>query len=255
MISVKLPNQSSVMRIMQKAAIKASKGLLRDFSEVEQLQVSVKSNNTFVSNADIRADSVLREALLHARPTYSVISEEASEIVGEESSFRWIIDPLDGTSNYVHGFPHWAISIALEQDNQVVAAVTYDPVKNEMFWAEKGYGAYVNDRKIRVSSRRNLQQALVSFGTLEKLPRIAKLSPSVRHCGSMSLDMAYVACGRLDLLYIAPNGNPWDIAAGSLLVKEAGGILADANYQPVDHYSKLEVMGNINLLKTISAIE
>jgi myo-inositol-1(or 4)-monophosphatase len=239
---------------MQKAVIKASRGLLRDFSELEHLQVSVKSNNSFVSSADTRADKILREELMHARPTYSLISEESAEIVGEDPSYRWIIDPLDGTSNYIHGFPHWAISVALEKDNQVIAAVTYDPVKNEMFWAEKGYGAYVNDRKIRVSSRKNINTTLVSFGTLTTLPKIAKICPSIRRCGSMSLDMAYLACGRLDLLFISPNGNPWDVAGGSLIVKEAGGVLMDHEYHPVDHYSKLEVMGNIDLLKTISKL-
>lgn len=254
MISVKLPVQSSIMSIMQKAAIKASRGLLRDFSELEHLQVSVKTNNSFVSNADVRADSVLRQELLYARPTYSLISEESQVIKGENPSYKWIVDPLDGTSNYIHGFPHWAISIALEKDDTVVAAVTYDPVKNEMFWAEKGCGAYVNDRKIRVSSRQDLQYALVSFGTLQNLPALAKVCPSIRRCGCMSLDMAYVASGRLDLLQIAASGNPWDIAAGSLLIKEAGGILADGNCKSVDNYSSLEIMGNIDLIHTVARL-
>lgn len=255
MISVKLPKQSSIMSIMQKAAIRASRGLLRDFAELEHLQVSVKSNNSFVSNADMRADKILKEELLHARPEYSLLSEESELIVGSDPSYKWLIDPLDGTSNYIHGFPHWAISIALEKDNQVIAAVTYDPVKNEMFWAEKGYGAYVNDRKIRVSSRKDVSQVLASFGTLSTLPKIARICPALRRCGSMSLDMAYLACGRLDLLYIAPNSNPWDVSGGSLLIKEAGGILADHNYRPIDNYKNLEIMGNIDLLKTLEHAE
>ncbi|MDR2067400.1 MAG: inositol monophosphatase, partial [Holosporaceae bacterium] len=156
MISVKLPLISSVMTIMTNAAVKASRGLLRDFSELENLQVSLKSNKNFVTNADLKSDKILKEELLRARPTYSLLSEETPEIVGEDISHRWIIDPLDGTVNYMHGFPHWAISIALEKDGEIVAAVTYDPVKNEMFQAEKGSGAFLNDRKIRVSGKRDL---------------------------------------------------------------------------------------------------
>lgn len=251
MISVKLPKQSSIMSVMQKAVIKASYGLLRDFAELEHLQVSVKSNNSFVSNADKKADKILKNELLHARPTYSLISEESEPIRGEDPSYTWLVDPLDGTSNYIHGFPHWAISVALEKDRQVIAAVTYDPVKNEMFWAERGYGAYVNDRKIRVSSRRDVRQVLASYATLSPLPRVSKVCSAIRRCGSMALDMAYLACGRLDLLYIAPDSNPWDVAGGFLLISEAGGGLTDGNFHPVDHYSKVEIMGNIDLLKQL----
>lgn len=251
MISVKLPKQSSIMSVMQKAVIRASRGLLRDFAELENLQVSVKSNNSFVSNADKKADSILKSELLHARPAYSLISEESEPIHGEDPSYTWLVDPLDGTSNYIHGFPHWAISAALEKDGQVIAAVTYDPVKNEMFWAEKGYGAYVNDRKIRVSSRRDVRQVLASYAALSPLPKVSKICSAIRRCGSMALDMAYLACGRLDLLYIEPNSNPWDVAGGFLLIKEAGGVLTDGDFRPVNHYSKLEIMGNIDLLKQL----
>ena len=250
MISVKLPNHSSIMTVMTKAVIKASKGLLRDFSELENLQVSVKSNKNFVTSADLTADKILKEELLYARPTYSLLSEESAEIVGSEPSYRWIVDPLDGTVNYMHGFPHWAISVALEKNGEVVAAVTYDPVKNEMFWAEKGYGAYVNDKKIRVSIKRTLSDLLISFGTLsdEMENRLKFISPSIRRTGSTTLNMSYLAAGRIDLLYSAPNPNRWDVAAGMLLIKEAGGILADKNGKPTDDYREVAIMTNIDLL-------
>ena len=171
MISVKLPNQSSIITVMTKAVVKASKGLLRDFNELENLQVSVKRNETFVTSADLRADKLLRKELSFARPSYSMITEESGEVVGEDPTYKWVIDPLDGTFNYMHGFPHWAISVALKKNEEVVAAVTYDPVKNEMFWAEKGCGAYLNDRKIRVSNRNRLGDLLVSLGNLPGAPK------------------------------------------------------------------------------------
>lgn len=254
MISVKLPDQSAIIRVMQKAVIKASRGLLRDFSELEKLQVSIKDNKTFVSSADRRSDSILRDELLHARPDFSLISEETEAVFGANPEYRWIIDPLDGTTNYLHGFPHWAISVALEKKGVIVAAVTYDPLKNEMFWAEKGCGAYVNDQKIRVSSKREFAQILVSFSTMNQLPKFSKLCPCIRRTGCTTLDMAYVAAGRLDLLCMNPGGNPWDISAGALLVKEAGGVLCDKNGRSVSEYSKLELMANIDLVHSIAKL-
>ncbi len=245
MISVKLPNQSSIITVMTKAVVKASKGLLRDFNELENLQVSVKTNETFVTSADLRADKLLRKELSFARPSYAMLTEESGEITGEDPFYKWIIDPLDGTFNYMHGLPHWAISIALKKKGEVVAAVTYDPVKNEMFWAEKGYGAYINDRKIRVSNKNRLSDLLVSVGNLPKVSR--SLTQSVRKSGSMTLDMAYLAAGRLDVLYSAPNANEWDIAAGMLLIKEAGGILLDKDGKPISSEKDLAIMTNIGL--------
>lgn len=245
MISVKLPNQSAVITVMTKAAVKASKGLLRDFNELENLQVSVKTNETFVTSADLRADKFLRKELSFARPGYSILTEESGEIVGEDPDNKWIIDPLDGTFNYMHGLPHWAVSIALKKKDEVVAAVTYDPVKNEMFWAEKGCGAYLNDRKIRVSNKNRLGDLLVSLGNLPKFSK--SLTQSVRKSGSMTLDMAYLAAGRVDVLYCLPNSNEWDIAAGMLLVKEAGGILLDKNGKPTSSAKDLAIMTNISL--------
>ncbi len=245
MISVKLPNQSSIITVMTKAVVKASKGLLRDFNELENLQVSVKRNETFVTSADLRADKLLRKELSFARPSYSMITEESGEVVGEDPTYKWVIDPLDGTFNYMHGFPHWAISVALKKNEEVVAAVTYDPVKNEMFWAEKGSGAYLNDRKIRVSNRNRLGDLLVSLGNLPGAPK--SLNQSTRKSGSMTLDMAYLAAGRFDVLYSTPNSNEWDIAAGMLLVREAGGVLLDKSGKPIRSEKDLVIMSNIGL--------
>ena len=245
MISVKLPNQSAIITVMTKAAVRASKGLLRDFNELENLQVSVKTNESFVTSADLRADKFLRKELSFARPSYSMVTEESGEIVGDDPSYKWVIDPLDGTFNYMHGLPHWAISIALKKNGEVVAAVTYDPVKNEMFWAEKGCGAYLNDRKIRVSNRNRLGDLLVSSGNLSGVSK--SLTQSTRKSGSMTLDMAYLAAGRIDVLYSAPNSNEWDIAAGMLLIKEAGGVLLDKSGHPIHSEEDLAIMTNIGL--------
>jgi myo-inositol-1(or 4)-monophosphatase len=241
---------------MTKAAIKASRGLLRDFSELENLQVSIKNNKDFVTSADLRADEIIRGELLHARPMYSFLSEESEEIIGEDKSNRWIVDPLDGTINYMHGFPHWAISIALEKDEEIVAAVTYDPLKNEMFWAEKGFGSYLNDKKIRVSGRNSIQDALVSYGVfgrnlfLGSIPNSAK----IRRTGSTTLNMAYLAAGRFDILYSAQNPSKWDVAAGMLLIKEAGGVLADINGKLTDDHREITIMTNVNLLPLVAKV-
>lgn len=245
MISVKLPNQSSIVTVITKAVVRASKGLIRDFNELENLQVSVKNNKTFVTSADVRADKALKSDLLHARPSYSILTEESGEILGEDPDYKWVIDPLDGTVNYMHGFPHWAISVALKKRDEVIAAATYDPIKNEMFWAEKGCGAYLNDRKIRVSQKNKLDDALISFGTSFAVSRV--LSKSIRRSGSMTLDMAYLAAGRTDILYTSPNSNEWDVAAGMLLIKEAGGILLDKDGKPTNDFRKMAIMTNINL--------
>jgi myo-inositol-1(or 4)-monophosphatase len=242
------------MTVIVRAVIKASKGLLRDFSELENLQVSVKSNRLFVTSADLKADKILKEELMRARPTYSLLSEESPEIVGEDTSFRWIIDPLDGTVNYMHGFPHWAISVALERNNEVVAAVTYDPVKNEMFLAEKGNGAYVNNKKIRVSGKRDMSELLASVGSFNPLEpnRLFHMYKSFRRTGSMTLDMAYIAAGRMDLLFLSSAPNIWDVAAGILLIKEASGIVANRNGIAIDNYDEISITGNIDLVQAAS---
>ncbi|MDR1236015.1 MAG: inositol monophosphatase [Holosporaceae bacterium] len=256
MISVNLPTQSSVMTVMTKAVIKASKGLLRDFSELEHLQVSVKNNKDFVTSADLRANKILKDELLYARPSYSFLSEESEEVIGEDPAHRWIVDPLDGTVNYMHGFPHWAISVALEKNDEPVAAITYDPVKNEMFWAEKGCGAFMNDKRIRVSGRKSLAEVLISSGSGsgESHFKNAAVFSKIRRMGSTTLDMAYLAAGRLDVLYFGSGSNKWDVAAGFLLITEAGGILADKNGKLTKNYKDVAVMTNTSLLPAFSEL-
>ena len=226
---------SANLNLMIKAARKAGRALVRDFGEVENLQVSAKGPGDFVSRADMRAEGTIREELTEARPNYGWLGEETGEVAGADPTRRWIVDPLDGTTNFLHGLPHWAVSIALEHKGEVVAAVVYDPAKDEMFVAEKGAGAYLNDRRIRVSGRRELIGMIFGTGipfagspllplTLKDLARLTPRTAGIRRLGVASLDLAYVAAGRLDGFW-ERNLNPWDIAAGILLVREAGGFL------------------------------
>jgi myo-inositol-1(or 4)-monophosphatase len=232
-----MATRSPVINVMARAADKAARSLKRDFGEVEQLQVSIKGPGDFVSNADIKAERVLREELRKARPRFGLLMEESGATPGEDTHHRWIVDPLDGTTNFLHGLPHWAISIGLEQHGEVVAGVVYDPSKDEMFWAEKGVGAYLNDRRLRVSGRRQLSQALVATGTpfgergdrpgfLAELDAVMTATAGVRRFGAAALDLAYVAAGRYDGFW-EWGLSPWDIAAGMLLVREAGGYVSE----------------------------
>ena len=224
---------SANLNLMIKAARKAGRSLVKDFREVENLQVSVKGAGDFVSRADIAAEKIIRDDLMGARPTYGWVGEESEAVKGEDPTRRWIVDPLDGTSNYLHGLPHWGISIALEHKREIVAALVYDPAKDEMFVAEKGQGAWMNDHRIRVSGRKVMLECLfgtgIPFGGRRELPDtlqdLARLMPGcagVRRWGAASLDLAYVAAGRLDGFW-ERGLQPWDIAAGLLLVREAGG--------------------------------
>jgi len=226
---------SANLNVMVKAARKAGRGLLKDFAEVEQLQVSVKGPGDFVSRADRNAEQTVREMLMEARPTYGFLGEEGGATPGEDPTRRWIVDPLDGTSNYLHGLPHWAVSIALEHKGQIVAGVVHDPVKDETFWAERGEGAWLNDRRLRVSGRSRLLDCLfatgIPFAAKKTLPAmladLARLMPEcagVRRFGSAALDLAYVAAGRYDG-YWEREIHPWDVAAGLLIVQEAGGFV------------------------------
>ncbi len=228
-------NASANLNVMVKAARKAGRSLIRDFGEVENLQVSSKSAGDFVSKADLKAEEIIREELTEARPNYGFLGEESAETTGADPTRRWIVDPLDGTSNFLHGLPHWAISIALEHKGKIVAAVIFDPVKNEMFTAEKGEGAWMNDRRMRVSDRRDMIEMLFATGlpfggrtdlpeTLQDLARILPRCAGVRRWGSAALDLAYVAAGRYDGFW-ERRLHPWDMAAGLLLVKEAGGLV------------------------------
>ena len=240
-----MPRLSPHMTVMHAAAQKAAKRLLRDFNEVENLQVSVKGPGDFVSQADVRAEQSIREDLEKARPGYGFLMEESGASGSEKWAWRWVVDPLDGTTNFLHGIPHWAISIALERrlpdgGAELAAAVVYSPVNNEMFWAEKGVGAYVNDKRLRVSARRELKDAVFATGIpfaatsgpnrLAFARTLSTLMPQVagiRRFGSAALDLAWTAAGRYDG-YWEVGIHPWDIAAGMLIVREAGGYATDA---------------------------
>jgi myo-inositol-1(or 4)-monophosphatase len=232
-----MATRSTVINVMSRAADKAARGLKRDFGEVEQLQVSVKGPGDFVSTADTKAEKVLRQELSRARPDYGFLMEESGASEGRDSEHRWIVDPLDGTTNFLHGLPHFCISIALERAGEIVAAVILDPVKDETFWAEKGIGAYLNDRRLRVSSRRQMTNALIATGTpfgqradrpryLRQFDAIMANVADVRRLGAAALDLAYVAAGRYDGFW-EYGLHPWDVAAGWLLVREAGGYISE----------------------------
>lgn len=219
--------RSAYLNVMVTAAEKAGRSLIRDFGEVEQLQVSRKGPGDFVSVADHKAEKILREELLKARPSYGFLMEESGEVKGEDKSFRWIIDPLDGTTNFLHGLPHWAVAVALEKDGEIVAGVIHDPIKNETFTAEKGGGAFSNAKRLRVAGRTSLTEGLVCVG--EKFFRNTASLPEtcgVRRMGSACLSLAYVAAGRFDA-YWEDGLSPWDKAAGLLLVREAGGYVSE----------------------------
>ena len=226
---------SANLNLMLKAARRAGKSLVKDFREVENLQVSTKGPGDFVSKADREAERMIKEDLMGARPTYGWLGEESAPEEGADPTRRWLVDPLDGTTNFLHGMPHWAVSIALEHKGEIVSAVVFDAAKDEMFWAEKGAGAWMNERRLRVSGRRQMHEAVfatgVPFGAKKTLPAmladLARLMPAcagVRRWGAASLDLAYVAAGRFDG-YWERELQAWDIAAGVLLVREAGGIV------------------------------
>ncbi len=227
---------SANLNLMIKAARKAARSLIKDFREVENLQVSAKGPGDFVSKADREAERIIKDDLMEARPSYGWLGEETGGTEGQDPTRRWIVDPLDGTNNFLHGIPHWSISIALEHKGEIVSAVVYDAPKDEMFYAEKGAGCWLNDnRRLRVSGRRNLHEALfvtgIPHGSQKTLPATLKdlslTSPGtagVRSSGSSALDLAWVAAGRYEGCY-QRELKAWDMAAGMLLVKEAGGLV------------------------------
>ena len=208
------------LNIMIKASEKASKALIRDFGEIEKLQVSVKGPSDFVSNADTKAEKIIIEELIKSKKNYSIISEEAGYIKNKDSDNIWIIDPIDGTLNFLHGVPHFAISIALKSNNEIVSGLIFDPIKDEMFFAEKNNGAFLNNQRIKVSKKKEIKSCLFATGGNQKV----NIDLTTRKSGSAALDMAYVASGRFDG-YFQNNLNLWDIAAGVVIVKESGGIV------------------------------
>lgn len=230
---------SANINVMIKAARIAGRSLMRDFKEVENLQVSAKGPGDFVTRADMKAEEILHEELMEARPNYGFLGEEGGETKGADPTRRWIVDPLDGTTNFLHGLPHWAISIALEHKGEIVAAVIFNPIGEEMFIAEKGGGAWLNDKRIRVSGRRNMIEMIFATGlpfggrgdlpdTLQDLARILPACAGVRRWGAASLDLAYTAAGRYDGFW-ERRLKPWDIAAGLLMIQEAGGLTCSVN--------------------------
>jgi myo-inositol-1(or 4)-monophosphatase len=229
--------RSATINVMAAAARKAARGLLRDFGEVEQLQVSKKGPGDFVSAADLRVEKILRQELKKVRPDYGFVFEESGEVAAADGQNYWVIDPLDGTTNFLHGIPHFAISIALVRDGEPIAGVIYQPLSDEMFWAEKGMGSFVNERRLRVSARRKLEDAVVTTGIphygrpepdrfMRQLRAAMDATAGVRRFGSASLDMAYVAAGRCEA-YWEMGVKSWDIAAGIILVREAGGYVSE----------------------------
>jgi len=229
--------RSALLNVMVAAVLKAGRGLARDFGEVENLQVSIKGPGDFVSAADHRADKTLITELRKARPTYAFLTEESGTLEGTDSANRWIIDPLDGTTNFLHGLPVFAVSLGLEREGQLVAGVIYNPILNELYTVERGSGAFLNDKRLRVAGRKEMGDAVISTGCGPKLRtdeaylgeyrRLLSVAAGVRGTGSAAMDLAWVASGRLDG-YWHHGLSPWDIAAGILLVREAGGRVTDA---------------------------
>lgn len=234
-------HKSNLIKIMEEAAVKASRGLVRDFGEIENLQISKKGVGDFVTSADLRSERVLIRKLNEAREDYSILSEESGFIEGSNKEYCWIIDPLDGTKNYMHGIPHFCVNIALEKKisevkKEIVAAVTFAPILNELFWAEKGTGTYMNDRRLNVSIRNNFESGLFASypwhgrrdsNSSELICReLSNKTANVRIMGSAALELAYVAAGKIDAFW-HDSLNKWDIASGVLLVREARGIVTD----------------------------
>ena len=256
--------RTALWTVMTGAAQKAAKGLRRDFGEVEQLQVSHKGPSDFVSAADIKAEKVLRAELAKARPRFGFLMEEGGEVKGEDGHHRWIIDPIDGTTNFLHGIPHFAISIGLEMDGDIIAGLIFNPITDEMFYAEKGKGAFLNDKRLRVSSRNNLLDSVIATGIpfhgrpghkpfLKQLERVMGGVAGIRRMGAASLDLAYVAAGRCDGFWEI-GLQPWDIAAGIILVREAGGYITEIDGGKNALYTGNVLAANPKLHKQLSDI-
>ena len=229
---------SANLNLMIKASEKASKVLIRDFGEIEKLQVSKKGPTDFVTNSDLKTERIIIEELKKARPNYSFISEENGIEINKDKKNTWIIDPIDGTVNFLHGIPHFAISIALQSNNEIISGLIFDPIKNEMFYAEKDKGAFFNNQRIRVSKKNKINECLFATSGVVK----SELDLPYRKSGSAALDLAYVASGRYDGYF--QNGlNLWDIAAGIIIVKEAGGVINEIN---LNKHNNIKVIASSN---------
>lgn len=231
--------KSALLNVMVQAARKAARSLKRDFGELERLQVSLKGPANFVTAADRRAEEILREELRKARPGYGFLGEEGGAVEGSDKTHTWIVDPLDGTTNFLHGIPQFAISIGLDRDGTIVAGVIYNPANDELFMAERGKGAFLNDQRLRVAGRQRLQDAVIACGLPHRgrgdlalfrteFEAVQEKVAGLRRFGAAALDLAWVAAGRLDA-YWERELSPWDMAAGVLLVREAGGFVTDAD--------------------------
>lgn len=229
--------RSAILNVMVSAATRAARGLKRDFGEVENLQVSRKGPADFVSAADRRSEEVIRAELERARPSYGFLMEESGETPGQDTQHRWIVDPLDGTTNFLHGIPIFAISIALERQGRIHAALVYNPIADELYTAERGGGAFLNDRRLRVAARSSLADSIIGTGMpflghgdhgryLRELASIMPAVAGIRRNGAAALDLAYVASGRFDGFW-ERDLSAWDMAAGLLLIREAGGFATD----------------------------
>jgi len=256
--------RTALLNVMVKAARKAGRALTRDFGEVENLQVSVKGPGDFVTAADRKAEDILYRELQYARPDYGFLMEESGTVEGKDPSHRWIIDPLDGTTNFLHGIPIFAVSVALERDGQIVAGVVFNPISDELYTAERGTGAFLNDRRLRVAGRTKMATSVIGNGiphigrgdhelALSELRAVMAQASGIRRCGAAAIDLAWIASGRLDGFW--EHGlAPWDMAAGIILIREAGGLVSDAS----DRQKMLEtgsiVTGNENIHKQLLAL-
>lgn len=239
---------SPLINVMSAAVVKAGKGLLRDFGEVDQLQISRKGTADFVTSTDLRTEKLLQQELKRARPDFGFLLEEGGEIAGKDPEHRWVIDPLDGTINFIHAVPYFCVSVALERRSkngggEIIAGATFNPIANELFTAEKGKGAFLNNRRLAVSVRSTVEEAILATGNLRSLianvdgaflllNQLAKSGITLRYLGATALDLAYLAAGRVDACWY-PTVKPWDIAAGMLFVQEAGGVVSDLSGGPI----------------------
>lgn len=245
--------------VMMKAVEKAARGLVRDFGEIEKLQISMKGPGDFVSRADKRSEEVIVESLQQDRPEWGILGEEGGARAGSDPRYRFIIDPLDGTANFLHGLPHWCITVALEKDSQLIAAVTFDPIRQEMFRAEKGGGAFLNRTRLRVGGRKKIENLLVLLSGRKLLcdcaiDKLHQNGCALRFTGSAALDLAYVAAGRFDMAYMCADNMPWDLAAGVLMVREAAGTVTGFDLKPVDSaYDKGILAANADLHRAYAA--
>jgi myo-inositol-1(or 4)-monophosphatase len=255
--------RSALLNVMVQAVRKAGRGLARDFGEVENLQVSMKGPGDFVSAADRKAEQVLFDELKRVRPSYGFLMEESGAVEGDDPNHRWIVDPLDGTTNFLHGIPAFAISLALERNGQVVAGVVFNPVTDELFTAEKGGGAFQNDRRLRVAARREMADTVIGTGIphlgrgdhgqyMGELRQVMANCSGIRRIGAAALDLAYVAAGRFDGFW--EHGlSPWDMAAGILLIREAGGYVSDGEGRDRMMETKTIVAGNEQIHRQLMA--